>query len=132
MKWRNQLLALFCLLAFAGIGVLYFQHWVIRKPFGIIQRLELAVREVRDPRAKERELKHENRNKGDREIADRELPLFEVHARGLYAACAGTATGNSCALSFTIRCRTHPLASCPPMRSARSNKLSRPFLGGDG
>ena len=36
MKWRDQLLALFCLLAFAGIGVLYFQHWVIRKPFGII------------------------------------------------------------------------------------------------
>src|SRR5207237_5297474 len=36
MKWRNHLLALFCLLAFAGIGVLYFQHWVIRKPFGII------------------------------------------------------------------------------------------------
>jgi len=36
MKWRNQLLALLCLLAFAGIGVLYFQHWVIRKPFGII------------------------------------------------------------------------------------------------
>src|SRR5438552_15575292 len=36
MKLRNQLLALFCLLAFAGLGVLYFQHWVIRKPFGII------------------------------------------------------------------------------------------------
>lgn len=36
MKWRNQLLALFCLLAFAGLGVLYFQHWVIQKPFGII------------------------------------------------------------------------------------------------
>ena len=36
MKWRNQLLALFCLLAFAGLGVLYFQHWVIRKPFGIV------------------------------------------------------------------------------------------------
>jgi alkaline phosphatase len=36
MKWRNQLLALVCLLAFAGVGVLYFQHWVIRKPFGII------------------------------------------------------------------------------------------------
>ena len=36
MKWRNQLLALFCLLAFAGLGVLYFQYWVIRKPFGII------------------------------------------------------------------------------------------------
>ncbi len=36
MKWRNQLLALFCLLAFAGFGVLYFQHWVVQKPFGII------------------------------------------------------------------------------------------------
>ena len=36
MKWRNQLLALLCLLAFAGLGVLYFQHWVVRKPFGII------------------------------------------------------------------------------------------------
>jgi alkaline phosphatase len=36
VKWRNQLLALFCLLAFAGLGVLYFQHWVIQKPFGII------------------------------------------------------------------------------------------------
>ena len=36
MKWRNQLLALVCLLAFAGVGVIYFQHWVIRKPFGII------------------------------------------------------------------------------------------------
>ena len=36
MKWRNQLLALFCLLAFAGLGILYFQHWVIQKPFGII------------------------------------------------------------------------------------------------
>jgi len=36
MKWRNQLLALFCLFAFAGGGVFYFQHWVIQKPFGII------------------------------------------------------------------------------------------------
>jgi alkaline phosphatase len=36
VKWRNQLLALLCLLVFAGVGVLYFQHWVIRKPFGII------------------------------------------------------------------------------------------------
>jgi alkaline phosphatase len=36
MKWRNQLLAFLCLLAFAGVGVVYFQHWVIRKPFGII------------------------------------------------------------------------------------------------
>jgi alkaline phosphatase len=36
VKWRNQLIALFCLLVFAGMGVLYFQHWVIQKPFGII------------------------------------------------------------------------------------------------
>src|SRR3982750_3146388 len=36
MKWRNQLLALFCLLAFAGLGILYFQHWVVQKPFGIV------------------------------------------------------------------------------------------------
>src|SRR5215471_14869779 len=36
MKWRNQLLALGCLLAFGALGVVYFQHWVIRKPFGII------------------------------------------------------------------------------------------------
>src|SRR5207249_10676149 len=45
MKWRNQLLALFCLLVVAGLGVLYFQHWVIRKPFGII----LFVGEGLDP-----------------------------------------------------------------------------------
>src|SRR5258705_3681733 len=36
MKWRNQLLAFLCLLAFGGVGVIYFQHWVIRKLFGII------------------------------------------------------------------------------------------------
>ncbi len=36
VKWRNQLLALFCLIAFAGVGILYFQHWVVQKPFGII------------------------------------------------------------------------------------------------
>jgi alkaline phosphatase len=36
MKWRNQLLALFCLIAFAVGGVFYFQHWVVQKPFGII------------------------------------------------------------------------------------------------
>jgi alkaline phosphatase len=36
MKWRNQLLALFCLAAFAAGGVFYFQHWVVQKPFGII------------------------------------------------------------------------------------------------
>ena len=36
MKLRNQLLALFCLLLFAGFGVLYFRFWVVQKPFGII------------------------------------------------------------------------------------------------
>jgi alkaline phosphatase len=36
MKWRNHLLALFCLLVFAGFGILYFQHWVVQKPFGIV------------------------------------------------------------------------------------------------
>ncbi|MGA7150466.1 MAG: alkaline phosphatase [Pseudolabrys sp.] len=36
MKWRNQMLALICLLAFAALGVLYFQNWVVQKPFGII------------------------------------------------------------------------------------------------
>jgi len=36
VKWRNQLLALLCLAVFAGLGVLYFQHWVVQKPFGII------------------------------------------------------------------------------------------------
>ena len=36
MKLRNQLLALFCLLIFVGIGVLYFQVWVVQKHFGVI------------------------------------------------------------------------------------------------
>src|ERR1700758_1930286 len=36
MKWRNQLIALFCLLVFAGLGILYFQHWVVQRPFGIV------------------------------------------------------------------------------------------------
>lgn len=36
MKWRNQLLALFCLIAFGAGGVFYFRHWVVQKPFGII------------------------------------------------------------------------------------------------
>jgi alkaline phosphatase len=36
VKWRNQLLALFCLILFAAFGVFYFQHWVVQKPFGII------------------------------------------------------------------------------------------------
>jgi alkaline phosphatase len=36
VKWRNQLLALFCLIVFAALGVLYFQHWVVQKPFGIV------------------------------------------------------------------------------------------------
>jgi len=36
MKLRNQLLALACLFAFLAIGVLYFNRWVVQKPFGII------------------------------------------------------------------------------------------------
>ena len=36
VKWRNQLLALFCLLLFAAFGVFYFRNWVVQKPFGII------------------------------------------------------------------------------------------------
>lgn len=36
MKLRNRLIALACLLAFAGLGVLYLRTWVVQKPFGII------------------------------------------------------------------------------------------------
>ncbi len=36
VKWRNQLLALLCLLVFLGFGVFYFRYWVVQKPFGII------------------------------------------------------------------------------------------------
>jgi alkaline phosphatase len=36
MKRRNQILALICLLVFAALGILYFQNWVVQKPFGII------------------------------------------------------------------------------------------------
>lgn len=36
MKWRNQLLALFCLAVFLAFGVFYFRYWVVQKPFGII------------------------------------------------------------------------------------------------
>lgn len=36
MKWRNESIALVCLLVFATFGVVYFKHWVIQKPFGII------------------------------------------------------------------------------------------------
>ncbi|MFN2476084.1 MAG: alkaline phosphatase [Chthoniobacterales bacterium] len=36
VKWRNQLLALFCLALFAAFGVFYFRNWVVQKPFGII------------------------------------------------------------------------------------------------
>ena len=45
MKWRNQLLALFCLIVFLAFGVFYFQHWVVQKPFGII----LFIGEGLDP-----------------------------------------------------------------------------------
>ena len=36
VKWRNRLLALICLFVFAALGVVYFKHWVVQKPFGII------------------------------------------------------------------------------------------------
>jgi alkaline phosphatase len=36
MKLRNQLLALFCLALFVGLGVFYFRTWVAPKPFGVI------------------------------------------------------------------------------------------------
>ena len=36
MKWRNQILALLCLAIFVAFGVLYFRHWVVQKPFGVI------------------------------------------------------------------------------------------------
>ena len=36
MKWRNQSLAIFCLFAFAALGVFYFRNWVVQKPFGIV------------------------------------------------------------------------------------------------
>ncbi|MEA3197209.1 MAG: alkaline phosphatase, partial [Gammaproteobacteria bacterium] len=36
MKLRNQLLALFCLLVFVALGLLYFRTWVVQKPFAII------------------------------------------------------------------------------------------------
>ncbi len=45
MKWRNQFLALFCLVLFFAFGVFYFRTWVVQKPFGII----LFVGEGLDP-----------------------------------------------------------------------------------
>ena len=36
MKWRNQILALLCLTVFVALGVVYFRHWVVQKPFGIV------------------------------------------------------------------------------------------------
>src|SRR5450432_2752681 len=36
MRWRNQIVALLCLTIFLALGVLYFRHWVVQKPFGII------------------------------------------------------------------------------------------------
>lgn len=43
MKLRNQLLALFCLALFVGLGVLYFRTWVAPKPIGIILFLSDAL-----------------------------------------------------------------------------------------
>jgi len=36
MKLRNQLLALFCLLLFGALGVVYIRTWVVSTPFGVI------------------------------------------------------------------------------------------------
>lgn len=36
MRWRNQILALLCLTIFCALGVLYFRHWVVQKPFGVV------------------------------------------------------------------------------------------------
>lgn len=36
MKWRNRSLAFLCLIGFVALGVVYFQLWVVQKPFGII------------------------------------------------------------------------------------------------
>jgi alkaline phosphatase len=36
MRLRNQLLALFCLLVFIGLGLLYFRPWSKPKPFAVI------------------------------------------------------------------------------------------------
>ncbi len=36
VKWRNQLLALFCLFLFAAFGIFYFRNWVVQKPFAIV------------------------------------------------------------------------------------------------
>ena len=35
-KVRNRVIALVCLLAFLGIGVLFYANWVVQKPFAII------------------------------------------------------------------------------------------------
>ncbi len=35
-KIRNRFLALFCLLAFIGLGLLFYVNWVVQKPFAII------------------------------------------------------------------------------------------------
>jgi alkaline phosphatase len=35
-KLRNRLIALFCLLAFAAVGFLFYTNWVVQKPFSII------------------------------------------------------------------------------------------------
>lgn len=36
MKLRNRLIALVCLLLFAGVGVVFFRDWVVQKPFAVI------------------------------------------------------------------------------------------------
>jgi alkaline phosphatase len=36
MKRRNLFLALICLAGFVGLGVLFFNNWVVQRPFGIV------------------------------------------------------------------------------------------------
>lgn len=36
MRIRNRILALICIVAFVGLGLLYFKTWVVQKPFAII------------------------------------------------------------------------------------------------
>src|SRR5689334_15099998 len=36
MKLRNRLIALVCLLVFAGLGIVFFRVWVVQKPFAVI------------------------------------------------------------------------------------------------
>jgi len=47
VKLRDRLIALLCILAFAGIGVLLFKKWVVQRPFAVI----LIVSDNLEPRS---------------------------------------------------------------------------------